>query len=120
MVADVAVTPKPPVFNADAFDNALDTRVRNGPSRVTVGTETYVVTEAATHYSVIQQFRGWKVWVDALRNHIEALRLGVFGEDGVKAHVDRLDAREQLRHVNVDSRLDALEAAHRPLGSGSG
>ena len=107
-------------FDAGAFENALDTRVRKGPSTVTIDAETHTVVEAPVHYTALKRFSEWKAWVDGLRNHLEALRLGVFGPDGVKQHLDTLDGRERLHHVNTDARLDALEAAHRPLGSGSG
>lgn len=126
----MAVTPKPPAFDAEAFDNALDKRVRKTPSTVTVPEGAVVdgvvksqkveVVEGLAAYPSIQKFAPWKRWVDSLRDSLEALRLGVFGPDGLKNHVDTLDARERAHFATTDGRLDALEAAHRPFGSGSG
>lgn len=51
------------------------------------------------------------VWVRSLRDHIEALRLGVFGADGVKQHLDALDDREAAHHAAQAARLTAVEDA---------
>jgi hypothetical protein len=50
-------------------------------------------------------------WTKTLRDHTEALRLGVFGPDGIKAHLDGLDAREAQHHAAQAQRLTALEEA---------
>lgn len=52
-----------------------------------------------------------------LRDKVNAL---VVRSNDNKNQIDQIDARETARHAAVDGRLDALEAAHRPLGSGSG
>lgn len=55
-----------------------------------------------------------------LQDDVERVEVALLGDDGIKEHLDRVDARENARHAAVDARLDALEAAHRPFGSGSG
>ncbi|HSE44970.1 MAG TPA: hypothetical protein VLA89_06545 [Gemmatimonadales bacterium] len=86
------VVPKPTPFDGAQFQNALDENIRRPDGQP---------------YAVFKQFRDWKLWVESLRDHLEALRVGVFGSGGIKEDLDR----HTVRLNNQDARLDVLEAA---------
>jgi hypothetical protein len=89
--------PKPPPYDANAANNAWRSiKKADGSS--------YAVFLNTAYPDFIK-------WVRSQRDHLEALRLGVFGTDGVKAHLDALDDREATHHQAQAARLTALEDA---------
>ncbi len=48
--------------------------------------------------------------VRGLRDHLEALRLGVFGPEGIKGDLDDFRENNGVAHISFDRRLDAIEA----------
>lgn len=101
-----------PPHNAAAHSAALAKHIGKGSS-VAQG-DPYLVFQQESPESwppFVRWLRG------PLRDKVNSL---VEFTSGLKEHIDRVDGRETARHAAVDARLDALEAARRPLGSGSG
>lgn len=119
--------PELPPFDARSFTQRLHERVLKGEGFVEVPD----ATGAVKRYSV-QNTSGRYVSFDpAAATSFDKFVIGLRGQQDVverldvqasdqKEHLDRLDVRESAHHAAQDARLDALEAAHRPFGSGSG
>jgi hypothetical protein len=93
--------PKPPAFDGKTSAEAW-----------TQG----VLKPDGTPYSAFGKFPSWKTWVDKLRDHVEALRVGVFGPDGIKEDLDR--HTDRLNRIN--DRVTALEEKPSVPFPGSG
>lgn len=96
------VVPKPPPWDAKAAKNAWAAlRKPDG-----------------TPYSVFQNsaYTDFITWIRGQRDHLEALRLGVFGPNGVKSDVDQHTAEINT----LESRVAALENAPSVPFPGSG
>lgn len=91
------VVPKPPPWAASAALSAWrQIKKADGSSYVVFNNNSYV---------------DFVNWVRGQRDHLEALRIGVFGPQGVKEHLDALDDREATHHAAQAARLTALEDA---------
>lgn len=66
--------------------------------------------KALGEFAVFDQFVSWKKGVDGLRDNVAALDVQLNSVDGLKNHIDRLDAREASHHANQAQRLAAIEA----------
>ena len=91
------VVPKPPAWAAKAANTAWQQIKKSD------GTP-YAVFAGSSYVDFI-------TWVRGQRDHLEALRVGVFGSGGVKEHLDTLDDREAQHHAAQAARLTALEDA---------
>lgn len=80
--------PRPAAFDAATFQQALDANVRRPDGNP---------------YAVFSQFREWKLWVDRLRDHVEANRRAL-GDH--KADLDDHSARIG----DLEGRVAAMEA----------
>lgn len=95
--------PELPSFDAKAANNAWRTiRKPDGSEYQVFGSESFV--------KFVQGLR-------TQQDYVEGHELRIVDLD---TRLSALDTRETTRHAAVDARLDALEAAHRPFGSGSG
>lgn len=99
------VVPKPPAFDAKTFSQRLHERV------LSVAAKPYAVFDPADDNGQPINFPRFTNWVKDMRNHVEALRVSVHGSDGIKPHLDALDAREAQHHAAQAQRLTALEEA---------
>ena len=98
----MSVVPKPPPWDAKSAKNAWASLKKAD------GTP-YSVFQTSAYIDFIN-------WVRGQRDHLEALRLGVFGEDGIKEDLDR--HTDRLNHLN--DRVTALENAPAVPFPGSG
>ena len=91
------VVPKPPPWAARDANNAWrQIKKADGSSYAVFNNDAYL---------------NFVNWVRGQRDHLEALRVGVFGSGGVKEHLDTLDDREAQHHAAQAARLTALEDA---------
>lgn len=80
--------PKAPGFSADIFSKALYENIKRPDGQP---------------YAVFQQFKGWKLWNDQQRDHIETNRRALVDH---KTDIDEHSARLN----DVEDRLALLEA----------
>ena len=122
--------PELPPFDARTFTTRLHERVLKGEGYVEVPDATgavkrYPVVNTSGRYAAFDPagpaaFDDFVIGLRGQQDVLERHEVQLNGADGLKEHIDRLDARERAHHAGQDARLDALEAAHRPFGSGSG
>jgi len=89
--------PKPPPFDASAANNAWRSLKKADGSSYSVFLNT--------------AYPDFVKWVRGQRDHLEALRLGVFGPGGVKADLDALRGSTDHRLDILEAKVAALEAA---------
>jgi len=94
--------PKPPPWDAKNANNAW------AALRKPDGTP-YAVFQNAAYVQFVN-------WIRGQRDHLEALRIGVFGPQGVKSDVDKHSAELDA----LDNRVKALENAPAVPFPGSG
>lgn len=99
------VVPKPPAFDAKTFSQRLHERV------LTTAGKAYAVFDPVDDNGQPINFPRFVNWTKTLRDHLEALRLGVFGPDGIKNHLDGLDDREAQHHAAQKAEITALKEA---------
>ena len=61
-----------------------------------------------------QSYMNFIKWVKGQRDHLEALRVGVFGPGGIKSDLDDFRENNGVAHVSFDQRLKLLEAQQNP------
>ena len=91
------VVPKRPLtWNGGAANNAWKTLQKPD------GTD-YDVFESGAYVDFLK-------WTDVLRNNVEELRVQINGTDGIKKHLDRVDARESAHHGAQAGQIAELRA----------
>ena len=88
--------PKPPPWDAKNANNAWASLRKPDGSP-------YNVFQNAAYVNFVN-------WVRGQRDHLEALRVGVFGPGGVKADLDDFRENNGVAHISFDQRLKLLEA----------
>lgn len=114
--------PELPPFDARSFTKRLHEKVRQTFGYVEVNGVRYPVKNESLPYGVFDPVSsvGFEEFVAALRGQQDVVERHEVQLTDQKDHIDRVDSREAAHHAAQDARLDSLEAAHRPFGSGAG